>query len=116
MFFSPSEVTALRSLPADLQPRAFLTCWTRKEAFIKARGDGLQLALDSFDVTLDPFSPPALLRTAWSPEEPQQWSLHDLSDPERGYIAALALRSRGQRVVRRTIGDGLNQFALALSV
>jgi 4'-phosphopantetheinyl transferase len=110
MFFSPGEVRALRSLREDLQPRAFLACWTRKEAFIKARGDGLQLALDSFDVTLDPTSPPALLRTAWSPEEPREWSLHDLSDPERGYIAALALRSRGERIARRSVPDELGDF------
>jgi 4'-phosphopantetheinyl transferase len=104
-FFSPAEVRLLRSLPAEDQPRAFLTCWTRKEAFIKARGDGLSLALDSFDVTLAPDAPAALLRTAWCSEEPGQWQLEDLSDHRAGYIAAVALRGGGSRIVEREIVD-----------
>lgn len=92
-FFSPGEVAALRALADELQPRAFLTCWTRKEAFIKARGDGLSLALDSFDVSLAPGQPAAILRTAWSKSDPTEWSLSDLSDVDAGYIAALAVRS-----------------------
>jgi len=104
-FFSPGEVKALRALPAELQPRAFLSCWTRKEAFLKARGDGLSLALDSFDVTLTPDAPAALLRTAWCSEEPRRWQIQDLSDPQAGYIAAVALRGYGWRVVQREIAD-----------
>jgi 4'-phosphopantetheinyl transferase len=104
-FFSPAEVGVLRSLPARLQPRAFLACWTRKEAFIKARGDGLSLALDSFDVTLAPDAPAALLRTAWCGEEPKQWYMRDLSDGQAGYVAAVALRGEGRRVVERQIVD-----------
>lgn len=104
-FFSPAEVSVLRSLPVDVQPRAFLTCWTRKEAFIKARGDGLNLALDSFDVTLEPDAPAALLRTAWCQEEPGQWHLEDLSNRQAGYIAAVALHGNGWRVVERKTVD-----------
>jgi 4'-phosphopantetheinyl transferase len=104
-FFSPAEVTVLRSLPIEAQPRAFLACWTRKEAFIKARGDGLSLALDSFDVTLAPDTPAALLRTEWCSEEPGQWHLEDLSDHRAGYIAAVAQRSDGLRIVEREIVD-----------
>ena len=100
-FFSPAEVSVLRSLPPEAQPRAFLTCWTRKEAFIKARGDGLSLALNSFDVTLAPGAPAALLRTAWCSEEPRQWRLRDLSDDGAGYIAAVALRGERWRIVER---------------
>ncbi len=106
-FFSPAEVSVLHSLPAEVQPRAFLICWTRKEAFIKARGDGLSLALDSFDVTLAPDTPAALLRTAWSSEEPGEWCLEDLSDRRAGYIAAVALRGDGSRVVERQRIDPL---------
>ncbi|HEX5851855.1 MAG TPA: 4'-phosphopantetheinyl transferase superfamily protein [Solirubrobacteraceae bacterium] len=102
-FFSPAEVSVLRSLPVEDQPRAFLACWTRKEAFIKARGDGLNLALDSFDVTLAPDAPAALLRTAWCSEEPGQWRMEDLSDHQAGYIAAVAIRGQGWHVVERQI-------------
>jgi 4'-phosphopantetheinyl transferase len=104
-FFSPGEVSVLRSLPAEVQPRAFLTCWTRKEAFIKARGDGLSLALDSFDVTLAPNVPAALLRTAWCAEEPAEWTVKDLSDCRAGYIAAVALHGEIRQVVEREIVD-----------
>ena len=104
-FFSPTEVSALRSLPAEAQPRAFLMCWTRKEAFIKARGDGLSLALDSFDVTLGPDAPAALLGTAWCRNEARRWCLEDLSDRQAGYVAAVAMRGFGWRVVERQIMD-----------
>jgi 4'-phosphopantetheinyl transferase len=104
-FFSPSEVSALRALPPAAQPRAFLTCWTRKEAFIKARGDGLSLALDSFDVTLSPDVPAAVVRTAWCSEEAGQWSMEDLSDSQAGYVAAVAMRGKGWHVVERQIED-----------
>jgi len=93
-FFSPREVAALRALPESEQPQAFLACWTRKEAFLKARGDGLTLPLDSFDVTLRPDEPVELLRTAWAPEERDRWQLVDLSEEERGEIAALAAPAR----------------------
>jgi 4'-phosphopantetheinyl transferase len=80
-FFSPSEVAALRSLPAAEQTDAFFRCWTRKEAYIKARGLGLSLALDSFDVTLTPGRPAAFLHGAGN------WSLQELAAPN-GYAAA----------------------------
>lgn len=100
-FFSPAEVAELRALPDELQQSAFLACWTRKEAFIKARGDGLSLALDGFDVALAPDAPVALLRTAWSAQEPARWHLQDLSDSGAGYVAALALHGEAKRVVVR---------------
>jgi 4'-phosphopantetheinyl transferase len=106
-FFSKEEVHVLRSLAEPLQATAFMTCWTRKEAFIKARGDGLSLRLDSFDVSLAPDAPAALLRTEWDAAEPAQWWLCDLSDASRGYVAAMAMRSAARRVVSRDVTDGL---------
>jgi 4'-phosphopantetheinyl transferase len=102
-FFSPVEVAALQALPEEERPRAFLACWTRKEAFLKARGDGLTLALDSFDVSLASGEPAAVLGTRWSPDEHSRWTLVDLSDPERGQVAALAARGTDWQCVARDI-------------
>ncbi len=89
-FFSPREAAALRALPVDAQPEAFFTCWTRKEAYVKARGAGLALRLDGFDVSLVPGEPAALLRTAGDAQEASRWSLQALA-PGRGYVGALAV-------------------------
>ncbi len=109
-FFSPAEITVLRSLPSSERARAFLRCWTRKEAFVKARGDGLRLALDTFDVSLGAGQPVAVLRTEWSRSEPTEWSLSDLSDEDAGYIAALAIRTKSSPVIkRRTLTPASNR-------
>jgi 4'-phosphopantetheinyl transferase len=89
-FFSPAEAAALEALPESVRTEAFFNGWTRKEAFIKARGDGLSLPLDSFDVTLAPGTPAALLSTGWDPAEAESWSLAELS-PAQGFKAALAV-------------------------
>ena len=99
-FFSAGEVASLRSLPAGLQPRGFFNCWTRKEAYIKARGEGLSLPLDCFDVSLLPGEPAALLATRDDPGEALRWSLHELPADE-GYVAALAVAGGDLRVTHR---------------
>jgi 4'-phosphopantetheinyl transferase len=96
-FFSPKEVAALRTLPAPMQTEAFLTCWTRKEAYIKAKGEGLSLPLSQFEVSLAPGEPSALLRTQWDALEASRWSLHALT-PGPGYVAALAVECNHRRM------------------
>jgi 4'-phosphopantetheinyl transferase len=92
-FFSPHEVDVLLSLPEPLREGAFFNCWTRKEAYIKAWGEGLSMPLDQFDVTLAPGEPACLLDTRPDPDEAARWSLRRL-DPAPGYAAALAVRGR----------------------
>lgn len=87
-FFSEREVTALSSLPEHLQQRAFFLCWTRKEAYIKGIGEGLSLPLHSFDVSLAPEEPVALLAIRDKEREASRWTLRGL-EPGTGYEAAL---------------------------
>lgn len=88
-FFSPREASLLGLLPPDLRQQTFFTCWTRKEAYIKARGEGLSLDLQSFDV-LAQGDPAPRLRIETDPRKADRWSLADLDAPP-GYVAALAI-------------------------
>jgi 4'-phosphopantetheinyl transferase len=92
-FFSATEVARLDQLPVAARALAFFNCWTRKEAFIKAKGIGLSLALDQFDVTLGPDEPAALLSTSWDPHEAARWSLRSL-DVGSGFVGAVALEAQ----------------------
>jgi len=92
--FSPAEVEALTSLPPGQRREAFFNCWTRKEAFIKAHGEGIALGLSRFDVTLRPDEPAALLRFEGDPREVARWSMRAL-DAGEGYKAALAVEGEG---------------------
>ena len=76
-FFSPREVAVLRSLSPIEQRYAFFRCWTRKEAFIKAIGEGLSFPLHQFDVTLRPGAPALLLRVEGDPNAPERWWMSD---------------------------------------
>ena len=96
-FFSSREVAALRALPVDAQAGAFFACWTRKEAYVKATGEGLTLRLDSFDVSLVPGHPAALLCTRGKVQEASRWRLRALA-PGWGYAAALAVEGHGWRL------------------
>lgn len=89
-YFSASEVAELEALPLEKRESAFFTCWTRKEAYIKAQGLGLSLALESFDVSLTPDQPALLRATRPDPEEAARWTLFSL-DIDPCYQAAVAV-------------------------
>lgn len=93
-FFSRREIAELHALPAESRREAFFLCWTRKEAYIKARGEGLSLPLDQFDVSLTPGEPAALLSTRPDPAEALRWSLRELTAAP-GYVAAIAAEGGG---------------------
>jgi len=90
-FLSLREAAELDALPTCLRREALLTWWTRKEAFVKARGQGLSMPLDQFSVSLAP-SQPARLYTH-EPGEALHWSLQDIM-PGFGYVATLAVEGR----------------------
>ena len=98
-FFSRAEIASLRNVPADLAKQAFFNCWTRKEAYIKARGEGLSMPLDGFDVSLEPGEPAVFLRNHKEPGEVERWSMRALSAPE-GYVAALVVEGQSWELKR----------------
>ncbi len=96
-FFSPREIAMLRALPSEGKKEGFFKCWTRKEAYIKARGDGLAFPLDQFDVSVSPSAPAVLLRNDHEAQEIVRWSLQHLS-PKLGYVAALVVEGHDWRL------------------
>jgi len=82
-FLSYHELTELRTLPSELRAEGFFACWTRKEAYMKARGDGLQIPLNSFDVSLTPGRPAELHSS-----DSARWSLRAFQPAPR-FVAAV---------------------------
>lgn len=87
-FFSSNESAKLHALPEEQKLEAFYNCWTRKEAYIKATGEGLFLALDQFEVSLTPGEPAQLLSVDGHPAEVSRWSLETII-PDEGYLASI---------------------------
>ena len=96
-FFSSYEISALRNVPAELRKEAFFNCWTRKEAYIKARGEGLSIPLDEFDVSLAPGEPAALLKNHKNTKEISRWKMQSIPVAP-GYVAALVVEGKGWRL------------------
>jgi 4'-phosphopantetheinyl transferase len=87
--FSRRENEAYRALDPCDKPLGFFNCWTRKEAFVKALGDGLSYPLDRFDVSLTPGEPARLLRVEDTPGDDCGWMVDEFS-PAPGYVGAIA--------------------------
>jgi 4'-phosphopantetheinyl transferase len=92
-FFCSEEAADLNSIESPERLDAFFACWTRKEAYIKATGEGLSASLDSFRVALRPGEAPSFVRIDNSALEAESWSLYSLR-PIDGYVGALAFRGK----------------------
>jgi 4'-phosphopantetheinyl transferase len=89
-FFARAEVALLEAVAEDERVATFLHLWTLKEAYVKARGDGLSLPLDRFAFSLDPIGielPDA------SPAEPSIWRFASLR-LSGGHRLSVAARSQ----------------------
>jgi 4'-phosphopantetheinyl transferase len=93
-FFAPDEAATLAQLRESERAGAFFNCWTRKEAYIKARGVGLSLGLSTFAVTLKPGEAAALVRVDNDSDAPTRWTMLDL-DVGTDYRVAVAFEGCG---------------------
>lgn len=89
-FFAQKEREAILRLPEDQQVAAFFHCWTCKEAFIKAHGQGLSLALDQFEVEVHPEIPAALKKVNWEPAIADKWDIQAFI-PQINFAGAVVL-------------------------
>jgi 4'-phosphopantetheinyl transferase len=86
--FSRRENEAYQALDRPDRPAGFFNCWTRKEAFVKATGDGLSHPLAGFDVSLAPGDPARILRVDETPGDECGWRMESFS-PAPGFVAAV---------------------------
>src|ERR1700730_8486307 len=106
-FFAPAELEAWNRMPDEDRPFAFFRCWTRKEAFLKATGEGLSRALDSFAVSVEIGRGNCLIAP---PEDASRWHVQPFV-PEDGFAGAIG--SRGGRLsIRRRREDPARMAAL----
>jgi 4'-phosphopantetheinyl transferase len=92
--FSARENGLIATAPPSERLRAFFECWTRKEAFIKATGEGLSTPLEEFDASLAPGEEERLLTPSGAPSGEPPWRLRALA-PDPAYVGALAVQGEG---------------------
>ena len=95
--FSSSEKRELGSLPASLRTAAFYNGWTRKEAYLKATGEGLVDRLNEIEVAVSPLAPASLRAIHGDTESASKWWLCAL-EPAEDYAAALVIQEKKARV------------------
>lgn len=103
-YFCSEEAAELISLASQDREQAFFSCWTRKEAYIKAIGEGLSTPLDEFRVTVLPDEPVRLVHIAANRDAAEAWNLEDLQLTE-GYAAALAYRDASRPLLFFPVAD-----------
>jgi 4'-phosphopantetheinyl transferase len=94
--FSAYERSVYFGLAEEQKRYAFFRCWTRKESYLKATGQGLSFPLDGFDVSLAPGDPPRLLRVQGHGDEPARWGFQELG-PAPGFVGVVAVEGFGWR-------------------
>jgi len=100
-FFTAHENGLLQAVSSHQRLEAFFNCWTRKEACLKATGQGIGEGLAEVEVTLAHGEPARVLSIMGSTQAAAGWSLHAL-EPATGYVSALAYRGKRLKLACRT--------------
>jgi len=103
-FYAEGEKQAYREVGAAERRTAFFQSWTRKEAYIKAIGDGLSRPLNSFELSLAPGTPPCVIRDDRDPDAASRWTMRDLQ-PGQPYAGALVISGSNWELQERHWGD-----------
>ncbi|UCG11946.1 MAG: 4'-phosphopantetheinyl transferase superfamily protein, partial [Deltaproteobacteria bacterium] len=95
--FSALENKVFQALPTTKKQEAFFSGWTRKEAFVKAIGDGLSMSLDTFDVSMVPGGSARVMNIRGDSKSASRWLIRDLR-PAPGFVGALAMEGESLRL------------------
>ncbi|MDQ6621885.1 MAG: 4'-phosphopantetheinyl transferase superfamily protein [Verrucomicrobiota bacterium] len=104
---SPRELEIWQALPdQDARRVGFLRAWTRKEAYIKATGEGLSAGLHTIEVALDAAAPRSfvIINSEQHAQTNREWIVHDLTAPP-GFLAALAVEVTRDAAARAPISQ-----------
>ena len=96
--FADDERAELEAVPPAGRARAFLTCWTRKEALLKGLGHGLAIDPRSVSVTFLDGVEPRVRRLPAEFGPPGAWSLVPLGGDD--WTGAVAIRGSGETRVQ----------------
>jgi 4'-phosphopantetheinyl transferase len=100
-FFSPRENETFQKVPEEEKPAAFFNLWTRKEALLKATGEGITRSLSLVEVSFLPGEPARLLAVSGDSEKAAEWSLRELT-PATGFTGAIAIKRKTSNIEHRT--------------
>jgi len=92
--YSEEETLQIEALPPEKRSEAFITCWTRKEACVKAVGEGVWSAFSRFEVSVTAGEPAVMRSIDGEPAAGAEWSLYHL-EPAPGFVGALAVHGTG---------------------
>ncbi|MCF3650815.1 4'-phosphopantetheinyl transferase family protein [Synoicihabitans lomoniglobus] len=101
-FFSTIEKQAWAALAPSEFPTAFFRAWTRKEAYVKARGAGLGHASENYSVDFSPAGAGGLIADELDPTAPDRFQLHPIVAPD-GYNAAWSAEVTRAKAMRVTL-------------
>jgi 4'-phosphopantetheinyl transferase len=100
-FFSPRENALFQKVPDDQKPAAFFNLWTRKEAMLKATGEGITRSLSLVEVSFLPSEPARLLAIAGDATASERWKMWELG-PANGFVGAVAIEGGTSNIEHRT--------------
>ena len=89
-FFSVQEIEAIAAHPESMRQRAFFSCWTQKEAYVKALGQGISIPLNRFDVSVGSPVTTSVTNESCGFPETTRWSLRELN-LGADYVGAVAV-------------------------
>ena len=96
-FFSQRENELFQQLAPEKKSAAFFNLWTRKEALLKATGEGITGGLNRVEVSFLEHEPAQLLAINGDSESAREWTLKSFQ-PLHGFIGALAIKAQSVQV------------------